>query len=345
MSKVIYVKTSDTCNLNCDHCFTNGRNGGKEKWDVDKTLHWLTDYMAEYPQEEFLIILHGGEPFLAPIEDLERFIEPFIDDPRVILTINSNFVFKLDDRKLAFLKKLDSIGTSWDVGIRFENDNQYALFQKNLKIMRDAGLSYGMMIAVNTELVNKNIDEFLTEVDDLKPDHIRLERLTANGNAELNPRIFPGNERQDNWFVDVYKAYKRREAELNYVIVTLDIIEDKLDQQVVKTDTNCRNCEQNLVTMNSDGSLSGCPNAASEKKHAVVDDGVDAFLSSQGRLEEITTELDFNPNCLTCDVFHLCGGDCHRLPWQGDRCGGLKNLLRYVRDGVESNALIPIVAL
>lgn len=338
MTKVLYIKTSDTCNLHCDHCFTNGRNGGKEKWDVEKTIDWAKEFIAQYPTtEEILFIIHGGEPFLAPIDDMTRFLDAFSQYPNVAFTINSNFVFKLDEKKLAFLRRLDSIGTSWDVGVRFENDNQYALFKKNLAVLREEGLDYGIMVSVNKALVDMDIDEFLDEMDHLKPDNIRLERLTVDGNAERNPRIFPDNEVQDNWFLDVYKRYVQRRESLSYVITTLDVIEDKLDTQIVKTDTNCRDCEQNLVTMNADGSLSGCPNTADQKKHSKIDEGVDAFMNSDGRMDAITNELSFNPQCLSCEVFHLCGGDCHKLPWQGDRCGGLKNLLRYIKYGRENH--------
>lgn len=344
MAKTIYVKTSDTCNLHCDHCFTSGRHGGKIKWDVEKTIDWIESFAAQYPpDEEYLIIFHGGEPFLAPMDDLERLLNAFCDRPNFAFTINSNFVIKLDERKLAFLKRLDSIGTSWDLDMRFETEVQYNRFKYNLALLRDEGLTYGIMITVNQPLIEMEVDAFLDEIDTLKPNNIRLERLTLDGNAERNPFIFPDNEDQDNWFVKVYKRYVQRRDQLSFEIVTLEIIEQKLKAQVVKTDTNCRNCEQNLVTMNADGSLSGCPNSAGSKKHTTIETGVETFMTSEGRLNEITHELSFNENCLTCDVFHLCGGDCHKLPWQGDRCGGLKNLLRYIKHGSDQH--IPLIAV
>jgi hypothetical protein len=39
-------------------------------------------------------------------------------------------------------------------------------------------------------------------------------------------------------------------------------------------------------------------------------------------------------------VNDLCGGDCHRLPWQGDRCGGLKNTLRHLSGRSQQTNLI-----
>lgn len=341
MSKAIYVKTSDTCNLHCDHCFTNGRNGGKVRWDVEATIAWIDDFIAHYPDDESItLILHGGEPLLAPIDDLEHFVAYYERRPNVGITITTNLVLKLDDRKLALLRRIGFVGTSWDVGVRFETPTQKALWEKNVELLRKEGIPRCVFVSVNTELVNMDILDFLNEMHEVGPENIKLERLTLDGNALRNPAIFPDNEVQDNWFVEVYRHYSDPQFHWNFSIGTLDIIEEKLNTQIVKTDTNCRNCEQNLVTMNADGTLAGCPNTAASRKHATINDDVDTFLTSDGRLAEITHELDFHPNCLQCDVFHLCGGDCHQLPWQGDRCGGLKNLLRYIKYG-ETNQ-IPI---
>jgi len=303
------------------------------RWDVDAASRWIDDFMDHYgPDEHYRLILHGGEPFLAPMEDLERFVDTYSGRPNIGISITTNLVIKLDERKLNFLKRLGSVGTSWDVDTRFETATQKRLWEYNLALLKRSGLECCLFVSVNKALVDMDIDAFLDEMHRLGPERIRLERLTLDGNAERNPEIFPDNEVQDQWFVEVYRRYQERKTEWSFSIVTLDLIRKKLQTQTVKTDTNCRNCEQNLVTMNADGSLAGCPNTAGSNNFAHLNDGVDQFLTSDGRLEEIADELDFHPQCLQCDVFHLCGGDCHQLPWQGDRCGGLKHLLRYVRD-------------
>ena len=35
---MIYLKTTETCNLNCAHCFTSGVNGRKIYFNTDKLL-------------------------------------------------------------------------------------------------------------------------------------------------------------------------------------------------------------------------------------------------------------------------------------------------------------------
>lgn len=347
MSKVIYVKTSDTCNLHCDHCFTSGRNGSKTQWDVNSTIQWIDEYRQSFdPNTPLMLIYHGGEPLLAPVEDLNRFMDHYVDDPLVTFTITTNLVYKLTEDKLNFLKRIGHVGTSWDLNTRFATPNQKKRWFDNMDALHSEGLSTCVFVAIDKTLVEYPIDAFLDEMQQSGTSRVRLERLTVDGNAERNPDIFPDNEIQDLWFLKVYRRYKERQAELSFTIPTLDLIETKVQQQIVKVDTNCRNCEQNLVTMNSDGSLAGCPNTAATHLHAHQADGVDAFLDSPGRVTDIVHELDFHPNCLKCDVFDLCGGDCHKLPWQGDRCGGLKHLLRHVsgRDA-QPKERIPLLQL
>ena len=38
---LIYLKTTETCQLDCSHCFTSGSRGRKIYFDVDKTVDWF----------------------------------------------------------------------------------------------------------------------------------------------------------------------------------------------------------------------------------------------------------------------------------------------------------------
>ncbi|MOA03623.1 hypothetical protein D3C78_1231390 [compost metagenome] len=256
---------------------------------------------------------------------------------------NSNLTFKLTEELIAFIKHYfyGHIGTSWDHWIRWGNQKQFDLWRSNLKTLRERDVCIYLKVSVSRELIKTTPDWFLDQIESFGVTEVSLERLTMDGSANENLDIFPNNEEQDNWYLELYKRYKQRK--LNFKIRTLDIIEQKLKYNVVKVDTNCRNCEQNLVTINSNGTLGGCPNVASARQHARLEEGADAFLSSDARVEEIAKELTWGDGCLNCDVFDLCGGDCHRLPWQKGRCGGLKNTLRYLSGrSTQSNLILKV---
>lgn len=329
--KSIYVKTTGTCNLDCKHCFTGGKNGDRTQFDPVLTGDWIESYMDSFPLgTHYHMELHGGEPFLVPLDKLIAFTDRFYHLDNVSICSNSNLTFKITDEIVSFILKYQNglIGTSWDHWIRWGNQKQFDLWKSNLYKLVNSGVKINLKVSVSKALIDSSPDWFLDQMDELPISEISLERLTLSGNAEANPDIFPDNELQDNWYLELHKRYIKRIPK--YKIVTLDTLVEKLRTNLVKADTNCRNCEQNLLTINSDGTLGGCPNVASEHKHSTLNSAPSVFLSSDGRLNEIAGELDFNVNCITCDVFDLCGGDCHRLPWQGDRCGGLKNTLRFL---------------
>jgi len=329
--KTVYVKTTGTCNLNCDHCFTSGRNGDPTRFDPNQVYGWIQDLRSNVdPDTHTHIELHGGEPFMVPIELLESFAERFEGDPLVSMGANSNLTFTIKPRMVKFIQRfLESrVGTSWDRNIRWDTQSKYQLWLDNLAFLKAAGITINLKVSVSKSLVESDPVEFLKEMSKLPVDQIALERLTVGGNSFYNPDIFPNNETQDNWYLALLKAY--RQDNHGVTITTLDILIDKVENNQVKVDTNCRNCEQNIATINSDGTIGGCPNVASEQKHAHISQSAKEFLYSEGRIDEIAKELDFSEVCITCDVFSICGGDCHRLPWQGKRCGGLKNTLRYL---------------
>jgi radical SAM protein with 4Fe4S-binding SPASM domain len=338
--KTIYVKTTGTCNLNCKHCFTNGKTGDKTQFDPIKTATWISSFIEKYPDDHCHIEIHGGEPFLVPLSKLILFADNFYDNEQVSMCANSNLTFKLTDELVEFIKKYfdSNLGTSWDGWIRWETNRQFELWKANVQRLRAEGVFIHLKVSVSRDLIATSPDWFLDTMESIGVDDIALERLTAGGNAESNLDVFPNNEEQDNWYLALYLRYKERKPA--FTIRTLDILEMKIANGIVKVDTNCRNCEQNLVTINSDGTLGGCPNVATDRNHATLDEPVEVFLNSEGRMDEIVKEVNFNDNCFYCDVFDLCGGDCHRLSWQGNRCGGLKNTLRYLSGRDQQRNLI-----
>jgi radical SAM protein with 4Fe4S-binding SPASM domain len=339
--KTIYVKTTGTCNLNCKHCFTNGKTGDKTQFDPIKTADWIKSFIGQYPSDtHHHIEIHGGEPFLVPLSKLVLFADNFYDNEQISMCANSNLTFKLTDELVEFIKKYfdSNLGTSWDGWIRWETNRQFELWKANVQRLRAEGVYIHLKVSVSRELVATSPDWFLDTMESIGVDDIALERLTSGGNSDDNLAVFPNNEEQDNWYLALYLRYKERKP--SFTIKTLDLLEMKIENGIVKIDTNCRNCEQNLVTINSNGTLGGCPNVATTHRHATLDDSVSTFLASDGRVDEIVKELNFSDNCLYCDVFDLCGGDCHRLSWQGNRCGGLKNTLRYLSGRDQQRNLI-----
>lgn len=330
MLRTIYVKTTDTCNLNCSHCFTNGINGEKTNWDWKGTQQWISSYLKENNNHTLHIELHGGEPFLVPLDIIKSFTRPFEDNELISIGATTNLVYKLSEELIDFIKKVlrKNIATSWDKSIRFANQRQYDLWRSNIRTLKERNVPVKINISITSDLVNSPVETFIEEMNAIQPEIIALERLTRSGSAVNNLSIFPDNEKQDLWYLDLLKSYENGLCQ--FKIQDFDILKERLSTNLTKVYHNCRDCEQKLLTISSNGQLATCPNAALENHFSTINDHHEVFLNHEGRIKEISKELDFHEGCISCEVFEYCGGDCHRLNWDGKRCGGLKHTLSYL---------------
>jgi radical SAM protein with 4Fe4S-binding SPASM domain len=165
--------------------------------------------------------------------------------------------------------------------------------------------------------------------------YIQFERITLDGNAK-DSEILAENKHIDMWFVKLFEATKKRElyskignmffSELANAVVNANHIGNR-----------CRNCERSIITINADGTLSGCPNSAKEQKWGNISNGSREYVESPGRLKAISKEVVRESECLTCDVREICNGDCYKLRWD-ENCPAPKELMRILKNE-ETNLL------
>jgi radical SAM protein with 4Fe4S-binding SPASM domain len=338
MNRMIYVKTTETCQLNCKHCFTNGINGAKIYFNPHKTADWVKRLHSEaYKENDTMHFeFHGGEPFLAPVSHMKIFYEETKDLwPNASFGITSNLTFKLKDEHWDFIKGPlgNRMGTSWDPKIRFENEKQEKLWENNVRELIKQGVIIKLFISVTKDTINIEPIELLKWVKDLGVQEMALERLTGNGNALLHPEIFPTNLEQDAWFLKMHEQIVEHDARHWFDNEFMETIYNKFESGFLKGGTFCRDCEEKLYTINADGSLSGCPNAAPEEQFGHINDDIKSLINSPRRIKNIACERSRDPRCYECPVFMYCGGDCHQLAWQGDICGASKEFNEIIKGG------------
>jgi len=324
----IYLKTTETCNLNCRHCFTSGSRGRKIYFNVNKTLDFFQRLATDCKWiKGARFIYHGGEPMLAPLRDLIRFREEVLGIlPESTFSLQTNLVYRLTDPILDFFKSLKSFGVSWDHDIRFEFQSQRAMWEKNVEILKDMNLQLTMVVSMSKKLLEeKRAIEIVEYAHTRGFKHILFERITPNGNANKNPDIMPSNKDADRWVYDMYQdtiAGKWYDKIGNMMLATL--AEGIYSSNHVAT--ACRICEQTILTINADGTVSGCPNSAPEMNWGTIDEPVFDLLKSSARIKSITCEAERNPICYTCEYFSICNGGCHQLAWEGEMCAQPKAL-------------------
>ncbi len=324
----IYLKTTETCNLNCSHCFTSGKNGAKVYFNPEKTLGFIEKFFEKRGSDNCRILLHGGEPLLAPTKDINQVIDAISKKyPKVELGIQTNLVFPLSNNKLEILDRFLDIGTSWDHNIRFNNFQQMILWEKNVKKLIEIGKQVSVMISLNSDLIEdfEPID-IIQYMIDVGVQHVLFERITSNGNAVGNFDVIPDNKKLDKWFLLMYEQtmeHKLYEKIHNMFLEEIAVSFVK-GQHVAN---RCRNCEQSLLTINADGTIAGCPNSAPEEFWGNIDLSIEENLASKKRLKTIACEMVRKTECLTCPVASYCNGDCHRLGWQDKVCAAPKSLM------------------
>ena len=342
MDWTFYLKTTETCNLNCKHCFTNGVNGAKVYWNPDLVTDWIKRFSPKISKDDTLHCeFHGGEPFLVPVQQMEKVYEEtkkFI--PNSSWGITSNLTFKMYDEHFNFIEKClnNRIGTSWDPDIRFSSPKQYDLWRKNVSTLINRGVDIKLFISVTTSTLKIEPIELLEWVRDLGVKEMSLERLTNNGNARLHPEIFPKNLDQDAWFLKMHEQSKFYDTRNWFVNDFLEDVYDKFEKGFTKSGTFCRDCEEKIFTLNADGSISGCSNSAPEFQFGNIKDSIEQLINSPLRLNNIACERSRDPRCYDCEVFEFCGGDCHQLSWQEDICGAPKSLMKKLK-GVSSKKI------
>lgn len=328
---MIYLKTTETCNLNCLHCFTSGSKGAKIYWDHIKVSDWLHRLHKETATAPHVHLeFHGGEPFLADLSTMQ-YVYDHCKDLWASQSwgVTSNLTFKLTQEIIDFIKGPlgGRMGTSWDPDIRFANPKQYDLWRKNVETLINLGVTIKLFVSVTKGTIGIEPIELLEWVRDLGVSELALERLTINGSARQNLHIFPTNLEQDAWFLKMHEQSEQNNARGWFDNEFLETIYSKFETGFTASGTFCRDCEEKLFTVNADGSISGCPNSAPEHQFGNINDEIKTLLTSPTRIENISCERSRDVRCYSCPVFQYCGGDCHQLEWQGDICGAPKSLM------------------
>jgi len=272
------------------------------------------------------LVLHGGEPLLAPLSQLIYFCEQFSGIP---LAVQTNLVYNLSENKLRFFQKYFDgvIGTSWDSKIRFKGAEE-ELWEKNVKTLLSSGLDVEVCICMTKYVVGIHPDEILNKMASLGITRIILERVTEDGNAKANS-VFPDYGEMDEW---LYQAYQSTSS------IKISTVEEIIEgiKRGGPVGDRCRDCQQKIFTINADGTVGGCPNSAQGDHWSTIYHMPEDLFNSVQRTEDISCELIRDIRCYRCDLFSLCNGDCHKLPWQRDTCPAPKKILRSLKNGTNT---------
>ncbi len=323
-SLIIYLKTTETCQLNCKHCFTNGSNGRSIYFNPTKVTNWFKKMETFNKKfQNIQVAFHGGEPMLAPVKDLKEVYNNCKNlwNGKIDWTITTNLVYTLTNEKINFFIDVcdSNISTSWDIGIRFNTLAQENLWEKNVrKLMALKDFQITCQLSISKSLIKTKPIDIIKKMIDLKIPYVHLERISPNGNAKIN-NVIPTNIEQRLWIKKFWKVFTKGKY---YKKIKISFFDSLLSPIIYSTHSGCRcrECEQKIFTLNADGKIGGCSNGAVEHPFGHLDDNIQSMLMSSGRLNNIACETTRHKECLSCPVVHICNGDCHQLLWDESGC-------------------------
>lgn len=329
MKKKIYIRLTDGCNMRCAHCYAKVNYSDPQWINPYKCIDYIKDYIKKTDASEYNISFTGGEPFYCAnitiplIKKIVCSLNGYLDkiiyfDATTNLMMDSSIsdVINLLKSKVFMFNDRPFIKVSYDVGyMRFKDNIELNIWESNLqKLLANVPNIYiKLNVCMTTFLVSESPKTFLNRMIKYGVHELHFERLTENTTKTTS--LIPSYADMDKWLVLLYKYYRSIDSKIK--IDTFENYRYALQGQFI----GCakRECMWNVITINPDMSVGGCPNVA--------------FLTDEENIEALREEEKTKHEmCYACDLYQMCNGDCFQLSWQGLRCPAPKKLMSIIRN-------------
>lgn len=311
---VIYLRLVQGCNLNCEHCFTLGNKDKYKLAPIEQVHDYLRAIRDNVNPAKAVFYIHGGEPFLAPLEYHKQVNQLIRDTFRGIefnIIPQTNLMYQINEEFVQFLKEEYSshIGVSWDHGIRFQTTSSGLnedLFIQNFNKLAKAEIEIAVAVTVQNKLLQVDPVNFLEKLDGAKS--IDFEFLTMFDEKTKNLKV--SNEHWAKFFAKIVKYYATHDTSWSLPQVDL-FTKSFVEGRVYQCKCNC--CEHRTFTMNVDGTVGLCPDLTYVRPISTVSEMKSnwqnfALKALNCYVEQKAQPLQ--PICNNCDYFEYCGGNC-----------------------------------
>lgn len=290
-----------------------------------QSINAINKFAQQHPTDQINVQLHGGEPLLYGIKNLQLFVSAIAFEPNIKVSITTNLLRGIShSNQLAIdlfkmMKPYDDtpfIMSSWDWKIRFLEYYSEDVWWNNVKICHDNGIIVQPIVCLTKLLLEDFTPVSLFQMFTQKGiHHINFERLTPTGRLLNNMDLIPKNKAVDEWLSRAWKA--------SYVfgmnIPLFESMEDSLNGTL--DGCRARQCMKTVITINPDGTLAACPNKHDGIIGKLTDDG---FSFDEEKIKSLCKFEQSRPtDCYICKHFKYCNGDCCQLMADDSGCQGL----------------------
>ena len=271
--KQLDIQISNVCNLQCKHCvMKNSMTGDPVNFDkIEETIN-------NHPEIED-IFLTGGEPLLI---DNERLLHLITNHPNIEWMCSTNLVYELTPIRIEVIKKINSVATSFDIGIRFGNIRNLSLWYHNVKRLISEGIKPELEVYVTLTKQVLEISPFKWKrfFDKLGICEYKYRMLGMSELVLQHPEVIPTKE-EFNKFMNEMLDVKDYEKNMYPLFIKNKYM---------------HNCNYTHITpMGPDGEIHECIFAECYECNCKID-----------------------PKCLACKYYKFCGGRCPLRPCMFD---------------------------
>lgn len=294
------------CNFNCWYCYENHKNAVVMSKDILERVKKLIDSIA--PEADTLdISFFGGEPLL----EFSRIVRPFINYAEQVTALHNKGV-KFSFTTNGFLLTPEMIEFLAGHNVKF------------MQITLDGGRD-----SHNKTRISKTKDSFRTITDNIR--QLLNHKIQVTLRVNVTPENVSDCSDILNWIKSLSGEQKQYlSANVQQVWQTArsedfssktDSLLDAITQCGVRAypaimDNLRHMCyadKANSFLINSDGKIFKCTAVDFEKAECETDIFSDTWRQElSGTFEARITKRFANRNCLSCRIFPLCMGGCHK---------------------------------
>ena len=106
---------------------------------------------------------------------------------------------------LNVLKLVSNVNTSYDYGIRFQNNNQYNLWRDNINLLNNLGINVSLTTVLTKPFIEYfNAKSFVEFIESLNIKTVEFNRLFKTLNGDLLNNIRAKNKDVNDWLYNLF---------------------------------------------------------------------------------------------------------------------------------------------